>query len=395
MLEDAIKENEIIHKQMKKIQLEDRVIHIVEKFIKDNDLICYGGSAINAMLPKDKKIYDETLDIPDYDFFSPNAYNHAKELAKLYANKGYDNVEAKSAVSVGTFKVFVNFIPIADITYIDEDIYENMLPKTIIRRDIRYAPIHFLKMSLYQELSRPLGDISRWNKVYERLELLKNTLSHSIELSIQPESIPKTIHRQLYNLSVRQKWVLFGEYGMTFYKKYFYPSIPISKYPIMFVLSESIHKIKLPDKFKKTRITKDYKFLNKIYKVTVDNIPVMYVFITNSCQSYNIIKRNNHHHKIASIDTILSIYYALEYIDIPMIDKPKILSYCQLLENIHTNNDTNVLKRFYMPCIGKQPTFEDIKRDKMIKYKTYKHDKNSDIFKTMFLKYHPVTRKKR
>ena len=132
MLEDAIKENEIIHKQMKKIQLEDRVIHIVEKFIKDNDLICYGGSAINAMLPKDKKIYDETLDIPDYDFFSPNAYNHAKELAKLYANKGYDNVEAKSAVSVGTFKVFVNFIPIADITYIDEDIYENMLPKTII-----------------------------------------------------------------------------------------------------------------------------------------------------------------------------------------------------------------------------------------------------------------------
>jgi hypothetical protein len=78
-----------------------------------------------------------------------------------------------------------------------------------------------------------------------------------------------------------------------------------------------------------------------------------------------------------------------------MMDKPKILSYCQLLENIHTNNDTNVLKRFYMPCIGKQPTFEDIKRDKMIKYKTYKHDKNSDIFKTMFLKYHPVTRKKR
>lgn len=395
MLAQAIKQNEIIHKQIKKIKLEDKVIHIVEQFIIDKDLICYGGSAINAFLPKSKKIYDKTLDIPDYDFFSPNAYNHAKELAKIYADKGYDNVEAKSAVSVGTFKVFVNYIPIADITYIDEDIYRTLLNTSITRKDIKYVPINFLKMSLYQELSRPLGDISRWEKVYARLELLKETLPKTIELSIHKEYISSDIYDILCELEVKHGWVVFGEYGMRFYKKYIIQPISISKNPIMYVLTESISKIKLPSIFKITRISSDYKFINKIYMVTVKSQPVMYIFLTNACLSYNIIKYKNQKHNIASIDSILSIYFAIIYLNIPNIDNKTILSYCQLLENIHSNNNTNVLKRFYMPCIGNQPSFEDIKRDKMLKYKTYKHNKNSKIYKTLFLRYQPLTRKNR
>jgi hypothetical protein len=393
MLADAIKQNEIIHKKIKKIQLEDRVVHIVENFIKERDLICYGGSAINVMLPKEKKIYDKTLDIPDYDFFSPNAYKHAKELAKIYADRGYENVEAKSAVSAGTFKVFVNFIPIADITYIHENIYKTLLETSITRSGIKYAPINFLKMSLYQELSRPLGDISRWEKVHARLELLKDTLSHHIELSIPKEFIPSNIHDELCALAVKHKWVIFGEYGMKFYRKHFLQSISISKNPMMYVLTESIGNIKLPDNYKITRVTPDYKFINKIYKVSVDSQPVMYIFLTNACLSYNIIKYNNQKHRVASIDSILSVYFALIYLNIPNIDSKKILSYCQLLENIHSNNKTNILKRFYMPCVGNQPSFEDIKRDKMLKYKMYKHNKSSKVYKTLFLRYQPLTRK--
>ena len=45
------------------------IIEIVELFLKDKQLICYGGTAINNILPKYDRFYDPTFEIPDYDFF--------------------------------------------------------------------------------------------------------------------------------------------------------------------------------------------------------------------------------------------------------------------------------------------------------------------------------------
>ena len=46
---------------------------IVEQFIRDKKLICYGGTAINNILPIEDQFYNKNVDIPDYDFFSVNA----------------------------------------------------------------------------------------------------------------------------------------------------------------------------------------------------------------------------------------------------------------------------------------------------------------------------------
>ena len=70
-----------------------KMINIVEKFIKEKKLVCYGGISINALLPDKDKIYNEEIDLPDYDFFSANALNDAKELAELYLKEGYTEVE--------------------------------------------------------------------------------------------------------------------------------------------------------------------------------------------------------------------------------------------------------------------------------------------------------------
>jgi hypothetical protein len=93
-----------------------KIITIVERFLQRKKLICYGGTAINNILPVQDQFYDKTVEIPDYDFFSPNALDDAKELADIYAKEGYEDVEAKAGVHHGTFKVFINFIPVADIT---------------------------------------------------------------------------------------------------------------------------------------------------------------------------------------------------------------------------------------------------------------------------------------
>jgi hypothetical protein len=148
------------------------IISIVEKFIADKNLVCYGGTAINNILPEDAQFYNKDIELPDYDFYSDNALDHAKELADIYYKAGYEDVEAKSGVHHGTYKVFVNFTGIADITQMEPALFKAISRDAIIKKDIRYAPPDFLRMAMYLELSRPDGDVSRWEKVQKRLTLL-------------------------------------------------------------------------------------------------------------------------------------------------------------------------------------------------------------------------------
>ena len=79
-----------------------RMISIVQDFLIRKKLVCYGGTAINNILPKYAQFYDKETEIPDYDFFSPNAMNDAKELADIYFKQGFSSVEAKAGVHYGT-----------------------------------------------------------------------------------------------------------------------------------------------------------------------------------------------------------------------------------------------------------------------------------------------------
>ena len=151
-----------------------KIISIVEDFIANKKLVCYGGTAINNILPEDAQFYNKDIELPDYDFYSDNALDDAKELADIYYKAGYEDVEAKSGVHHGTYKVFVNFTGIADITQMEPALFKAISRDAIIKKGIRYAPPNFLRMSMYLELSRPDGDVSRWEKVQKRLVLLNN-----------------------------------------------------------------------------------------------------------------------------------------------------------------------------------------------------------------------------
>ena len=59
------------------------IIKIVEQFLINKKRVCYGGTAINNILPIDDQFYDKTIEIPDYDFFSPDPVNDAKKLAEF------------------------------------------------------------------------------------------------------------------------------------------------------------------------------------------------------------------------------------------------------------------------------------------------------------------------
>ena len=390
-ISEAIKSNLKYQKKNRKIKYTKPLyFKVIEDFIEKKELICYGGTAINNYLPKEKQFYEDD-DIPDYDCFSVNSLKDAVELSNIMLKNKIENVEVRAAMFKGTYKIFINFIPIVDITHIEQDVFLNIYNKSKKINNLLYAPPNFLKISLYQELSRPLGDLSRWEKVYNRLELFNKyhplyVSNCSINSKDNPETDEyKNINNIIINIIKKENYVVFGDYGLSYYLKHF-----PKKYQKMdrtidvpFILIDNIDTILQLLQFKYTINKFSYHFTNDFYQINYNNYPVLYVFITNSCQSYNEIKGV----KIATIDTILSIYYALTFLNVKFFNIHKLLSYCYLLHNVKETK--GICRRFYLPCIGEQQSVEDIRKERNIKYKIYKKTKSKKIYNEYFFQYKP------
>ncbi len=99
-----------------------RALSVVEQFLKKKGRICYGGTAMNMILPPKKRFYNPELDLPDYDFFTPDLDEDIKSLVNDLKEAGFKDVYHKVGIHEGTKKILVNFVPIADCSYISKDV---------------------------------------------------------------------------------------------------------------------------------------------------------------------------------------------------------------------------------------------------------------------------------
>ena len=149
-----------------------KIVDIMERFLRNKGRVVYGGAAINAHMSPANKFYDPRLNLPDYDFLTPDPLQDCADLIVTFRHEGFIDVEAKFGIHEGTYKIFVNFRAAADITYMPPEYYGRIESDAVIIDGIRYASENYLRMNMYLELSRPAGMVSRWEKVYERLLLL-------------------------------------------------------------------------------------------------------------------------------------------------------------------------------------------------------------------------------
>jgi hypothetical protein len=391
-----------------------KMLKIVEDFIIHKKLVCYGGTAINNILPKFAQFYNRDLEIPDYDFYSPNALSDAKELADIYYNAGYTDVEAKAGVHMGTFKVFVNYIPIADITSLNKVLFDSISKDSIQIAGIHYAPPDFLRMAMYLELSRPDGDVSRWEKVFKRLALLNKhypikTKANCVAIDFQRKySSAKDDSEKLY-ISARdslidQDVVFFGGYATSLYSKYMLPEQKhiVRKIPDFDVLSEEPEKCATILKeslersgFKKIKII-NHEPIGEIIpshiEVKVDGETISYIYKPIACHSYNQITIENKNIKVATIDTILAFYLAFLYVSDKYYNKNRLLCMAKFLFEVEDKNrlaQNGLLKRFSLNCIGKQSTLEDMRSEKAAKFVELANSKGSKEYEMWFLRYIP------
>jgi len=397
-----------------------KMIEIVEDFLIKKKLICYGGTAINNILPKEAQFYDKNYEIPDYDFFSHNALDDTKELADIFYKAGYLDVEAKSGVHGGTYKVFVNFIPMADITYIHKDLFQTLQKQAIKVAGIYYTPPDFLRMGMYLELSRPAGDISRWEKVLKRLNLLNEYHPMKVEYDCpsidfqrkmddnveQNEEIYYIIRDTFIDLGL----VFFGGYASTLYSK----NMPkhakrfIQKIPDFDVLSEdpqrsaTIVKERLEEAgLKKISIT-HHKCFGEIipehYEIKYGLDILAFIYKPMACHNYNTITVDKREINVATIDTIMSFYLAFLYSNAPYYYKDRILCMAQYLFEVQQKSrlsQKGLLKRFVPKCIGIQETLESIRAKKSQKFAELKNKRGTREYEEFFLKYVPADLQKK
>lgn len=189
---------------------------IVRKFIKTRGLKVYGGIAINSYLPEKDKIYSKE-DIPDYDFFSPDPWNDAVRLANIFYRKGYKYSEARAGTHKGTYKVFVNFWPVADITYMPKLEFDRL--KTNLIDGVNVICIEKVFEALYKEFTEPFGNAPRWPKIAEREKLLETNveLIKNMKCTInvfKPVKLPEKIKKLLdviYKYGKTNKLIFTGD----------------------------------------------------------------------------------------------------------------------------------------------------------------------------------------
>lgn len=378
-------------------------LSLVKKFIKNNRVMCYGGTAINNLLPKEDQFYDPEKDIPDYDFFSETPQLHALELADQLTNKGFQSVEVKPGIHLGTFKVFAEYIGVADISHLDKPIFEKLWKERIKKDGISYVPPNFLRMSVYLELSRPKGDVSRWKKVSSRLDLLNKhypVLCPASSEKINTVYLTEEAKNKVEKLLIKEKVVLLGFNAAILEKK------ATDKWQLPLDVLTTPDKTKeitnkFLDIFGKNVKTDEVERYGEIIPAHTDiddaesGSTLIRIYETEACHSYHKARSGLF---IASIPTILQFFFAILYAPKEYLEEiPEQRFLCTAQRLVEMAND-NLPRRYKLltpiSCLGKQKSLVDMRVEKSTKYKELGKNKKSPEFIEAFFTYIPTSMNK-
>ena len=358
---------------------------IVKTFLQTHPVLCYGGTAINNLLPEKDRFYDPLTTIPDYDFYSKTPQEHSMILSNQLAEAGIETVEAKPGMHLGTFKVFADFEGVADITHLDEDIFDRLWKEDLVKDGIHYVTPNFLRLSMYLELSRPHGDVSRWKKVYERLQLLNK--SYPMECPMDKEmpdvhELTEANRKKVETILRTKPVVLLGITASQIHQG----KAPKWMAPVTILAEEKERKALTEGK--KTETHEGSEILPSHTDVFDEEGNVMLrIHETAACHSYHEMANGI---RVASIPTMLQFFFAYTYSGVDEDEITHLLCVSQRLVDLASHKE----KRRYAlltptDCLGTQETLVDMKRHKAQLYTELSKNKSSVDFLKFFFSYNP------
>ncbi len=298
-----------------------KAIETVERFLRKKQRVCYGGQAINALLPPKKRFYDPQFSVPDYDFFSPTMEQDVDELVDMLEKEGFEDVNKRVGMHEGTMKVYVNFVPVADVSKINPKIFKTIQKRAHKSDGVLYCDPDFLRMMMYLELSRPRGEVDRWKKVFERLKLLNHAypveecrdrirVSHAIDEEDRKTILEFCIHNkrsvmgpEIIPLLERNKSVIGMEHLVDI-------GGPVIMFSPKAELDAEDFKSMLGLSVEVKKALTDQLFNCVILKR--DGTPTCIIFEEEACIGYSLLKvKGEGELRVGTPDALLHLYYSL------------------------------------------------------------------------------------
>jgi hypothetical protein len=116
-----------------------------------------------------------------------------------------------------------------------------------------------------------------------------------------------------------------------------------------------------------------------------------------ACYSFNTIKEDDDSNttkvRIATIDTMLSLYLAFLYANKPYYDPDRIVCMAKYLYDVQQRNllkQKGLLRRFTITCYGRQPSVEEMRAEKARKFNELKNKRGTRLYEEWFLNYRPA-----
>ena len=397
---------------------------VVSESIKKQKSVVYGGTALNAVLPKKLQFYDPEYDLPDWDFFCAEPIKIALDIADRVKELTSEDTSVTTAAHEGTYKVFCSGEAIADITYVPEDVLTILRENSIVIDKIHYAGPNYLRMAAYIELSRPLGQPDRWEKVIRRISLLN--IAYPIETTKRGEkprgggflSVSKERKDLMKKLIKKQDTTTIRENGEGEVFAFIGPEVFSAIRSIVYKRNPSIKPSQNPSgiMIMSPNISKTTELITGLCKSPVihklsetgellGEQVIIYsdkkeagrelctiIETRDSCQGVYTIRvksdKQTQKIRIGSIESMLYIYSALTLSKHPLpIDDSQLLRAVDSLIRLHIK----ILIRQKKPllpltdeCIGKQITIKDMRSEKKTRIKnivTKRGKTNAEYFK--------------
>ena len=373
---------------------------IVENFLRDRKRVCYGGTAINAILPESLKFYDKNKDLPDYDFFTPDPEKDLKILADYLKHAGFTEIIERVGIHEGTHKLLVNYVAVADITYMDPKLYKIIFDRALKKDGIYYTDPDFLRMNMYLELSRPRGQVTRWDKVYERLLLLNHAFPLKSKLVCKSvpraASISRDVREKLLHFILDKNRILLGAEIAALYSfsahgsKFIPPGINWffkNGGAVIFMSSALLQdsydiKAMLGEKTEVESVKGLADILPDRILIRYDDKVVAMLIEEKACHSYNTIHlHNNKKLLIGSFDTLLTFYLAIHiFTKDHVVFGYSIACLCQKL--IELSSELRMREKTFFPpfsitCSGYQKGFPTLLREKVARILKLKQEKST------------------
>lgn len=353
--------------------------------LRRHDVLMYGGTAINEVLPAKRKFYKKT-ELPDIDVFCTNYEPISKDIIEAFSKIGYSLTTVNEALHENTYKVMVEGLQLIDLTVIDTTAFEN-LKKGGMKTSfgIQTVNIDFLKYSQHSMLSQPF-DSNRWTKVFQRIVRLYETFPVELKRcqlgDIQDYylDVPKEIVEAKDKWAKERNLVQFGwDVIQTFIeedktlsmemKEPFVPKDPsLTAIQYMIIDKDALKDTKewvrsLNDKnLKVEHYYPKNKFMLPYISISYKGQHWMYIFESPICISFQEYKGKN----------ILTIHSILRYLYEMYLTTMEKDIYCviQLLTAIYINNllsTKKVYNQFVINCYGFQKGLITLRKEKFMR----------------------------